>query len=80
MLFNSYEFLLFIPVVFLLYCFVLQKNLKAQKDFILCVSYVFYGWWNCRFLGLIAFSSLMDNISLPNKPNSVFVKWIVASQ
>lgn len=62
MLFNSYEFLLFFPVVFLLYWFVLQRNLKAQNAFILLASYVFYGWWDWRFLGLIAFSSLVDYI------------------
>ncbi|MFD2203188.1 MBOAT family O-acyltransferase [Shivajiella indica] len=60
MLFNSFEFLLFFPVVFLLYWFVFQKHLKAQNAFILVTSYVFYGWWDWRFLGLIAFSSLVD--------------------
>ncbi|SMD46068.1 D-alanyl-lipoteichoic acid acyltransferase DltB, MBOAT superfamily [Aquiflexum balticum DSM 16537] len=62
MLFNSYEFLVFFPVVFLLYWFVFQRNLKAQNAFILLASYVFYGWWDWRFLGLIAFSSLVDYI------------------
>jgi alginate O-acetyltransferase complex protein AlgI len=49
MLFNSFEFLLFFPVVFLLYWFVFQKNLKAQNAFILVASYLFYGWWDWRF-------------------------------
>jgi alginate O-acetyltransferase complex protein AlgI len=62
MLFNSYEFLLFFPVVFLLYWFVFKQNLKAQNGFILLASYVFYGWWDWRFLSLIAFSSLVDYI------------------
>ncbi|RPA68414.1 MBOAT family protein [Cyclobacteriaceae bacterium YHN15] len=62
MLFNSFEFLLFFPVVFLLYWFVFQRNLKAQNAFILVASYVFYSWWDWRFLGLIAFSSLVDYI------------------
>lgn len=62
MLFNSFEFLVFFPIVFLLYWFVFQKNLKAQNAFILVVSYVFYGWWDWRFLGLMAFSSLLDYI------------------
>jgi D-alanyl-lipoteichoic acid acyltransferase DltB (MBOAT superfamily) len=48
--------------VFLLYWFVFQKNLKAQNAFILVVSYIFYGWWDWRFLGLIAFSSVLDYI------------------
>lgn len=60
MLFNSFEFLIFFPVVFLLYWYVFQKHLKAQNAFILVASYVFYGWWDWRFLGLIAFSSLVD--------------------
>jgi alginate O-acetyltransferase complex protein AlgI len=56
-LFNPYEFLLFFPVVFLLYWFVFQKHLRAQRAFILLASDVFYSWWDWRFLGLIAFSS-----------------------
>jgi D-alanyl-lipoteichoic acid acyltransferase DltB (MBOAT superfamily) len=62
LLFNSFEFLIFLPIVFLLYWFVFQKNLKAQNAFILVVSYVFYGWWDWRFLGLIAFSSVVDYV------------------
>ncbi|TFV97254.1 MBOAT family protein [Algoriphagus kandeliae] len=60
MLFNSFEFLIFLPIVFLLYWFVFQKNLKAQNAFILLASYVFYGWWDWRFLGLIIASSAVD--------------------
>ena len=62
MLFNSFEFLLFFPAVFLLYWFVFQKNLKAQNIFLLVTSYVFYGWWDWRFLALIFFSSFVDFI------------------
>lgn len=58
MLFNSYEFALFLPIVFLLYWFAFQRNLKLQNLFILFVSYVFYGWWDWRFLFLIALTSL----------------------
>jgi alginate O-acetyltransferase complex protein AlgI len=60
MLFNSIEFLLFLPTVFLLYWFVCNKNLKLQNFLIVVVSYFFYGWWDWRFLFLIAFSSLLD--------------------
>jgi len=60
MLFNSFEFALFLPIVFLLYWFVFSKSLKVQNFFILVVSYVFYGWWDWRFLSLIAFSSAVD--------------------
>jgi alginate O-acetyltransferase complex protein AlgI len=60
MLFNSFEFALFLPICFLLYWFVFQKHLKAQNFFLLTISYVFYGWWDWRFLSLIAFSSVVD--------------------
>jgi len=52
MLFNSIEFLLFLPVVFLLYWLVVRSR-QAQNLFVIAASYVFYGWWNWRFLGLI---------------------------
>jgi alginate O-acetyltransferase complex protein AlgI len=60
MLFNSIEFGVFLPLVFLLYWFVTQRNLKAQNALLLIASYVFYGWWDWRFLSLIAFSSFVD--------------------
>lgn len=60
MLFNSFEFLIFLPLVFLAYWFVFQKNIKLQNAFILLASYVFYGWWDWRFLGLIILSSAVD--------------------
>lgn len=60
MLFNSIEFAVFLPIVFLLYWFVFQKNLRGQNLFIVIVSYIFYGWWDWRFLFLIAFSSVVD--------------------
>jgi alginate O-acetyltransferase complex protein AlgI len=60
LLFNSFTFLIFLPVVFLLYWFVVQKNLKLQNTFLLFASYLFYGWWDWRFLGLIILSSAVD--------------------
>jgi len=60
MLFNSLDFAIFLPIVFLLYWFVLQKNLKLQNALIVLASYVFYGWWDWRFLSLIIFSTLVD--------------------
>ena len=74
MLFNSIEFTIFLPIVFLLYWFVFNKNLKAQNLMILVVSYVFYGWWDWRFLSLIAFSSLVDytvGYNLSKSQNSI---------
>ena len=58
MVFNSFEFLIFLPIVFLLYWFVFKRNLKLQNLFIVAASYFFYGWWDWRFLVLIAFTSL----------------------
>ena len=60
MLFNSPEFLVFLPVVFGLYWFVAQRHLKAQNLLLLAASYTFYGWWDWHFLGLIALSTAVD--------------------
>ena len=57
MLFNSIDFKIFLPIVFLLYWFVFQKNLKLQNFFILVISYLFYGRWDWRFLFLILLCS-----------------------
>ena len=58
MLFTSLEFTVFLPIVFLLYWFVFNRNVKVQNLFILVASYIFYGWWDWRFLFLIVFTSL----------------------
>ncbi len=58
MLFNSIEFLIFFPVAFLLYWFVFNRNLKLQNFYLLVISYIFYGWWDWRFLLLIFITSL----------------------
>lgn len=70
MLFNSIEFLIFLPVVFLLYWFVFDRfiskskwQLRLQNAFVVVASYVFYGWWDWRFLLLIAFTSLCSWLS-----------------
>jgi D-alanyl-lipoteichoic acid acyltransferase DltB (MBOAT superfamily) len=60
MLFNSIDFAIFLPIVFILYWFVFNKNLKYQNILIVVASYVFYGWWDWRFLSLILFSTLVD--------------------
>ena len=57
MLFNSFEFAIFLPIVFLLYWFVFNHSLRQQNLFVVVASYVFYGWWDWRFLLLIAFTS-----------------------
>ncbi len=60
MLFNSIDFAIFLPIVFILYWFVTQKNLKLQNFLIVTASFVFYGWWDWRFLSLILFSIITD--------------------
>ena len=60
MLFNSIEFAVFLPIVFLLYWFVTESRLKLQNLLLLSASYIFYGWWDWRFLSLIIFSSFVD--------------------
>lgn len=80
MLFNSIDFALFLPIVFILYWFVFNKKLKAQNALVFIVSYIFYGWWDWRFLSLILFSTIIDyivgiklsEITLPKKR-----KWLL---
>lgn len=70
MSFNSIQFALFLPLVFLLYWFVFDKfigkskhQLRLQNAFVVLASYVFYGWWNKHFLVLIFFTSLSSWLS-----------------
>jgi len=60
MLFNSIEFAIFLPVVFLLYWFATGKSLRWQNILLLIASYVFYGSWDYRFLFLLMFSTFLD--------------------
>lgn len=62
MLFNSFSFLIFLPIVFLLYWFVF-KPLKWQNLLVVVASYVFYGWWDWRFLLLIVLTSFCSYLS-----------------
>ncbi len=59
MLFNSSEFLFFFPVIYLLY-WVLSKHRVYQNVLLIVASYIFYGFWDWRFLILLSFSSLLD--------------------
>lgn len=61
MLFNSLQFLFFLPLVLFLYWGI--KERKAQNLLIVVASYVFYGWWDWRFLLLIALTSLCSYLS-----------------
>ncbi|WP_278495373.1 MBOAT family O-acyltransferase [Chryseobacterium arthrosphaerae] len=60
MLFNSIGFAIFLPVVFLLYWLVTNKNLRLQNILLLLASYYFYACWDWRFLFLLMFSTLLD--------------------
>jgi alginate O-acetyltransferase complex protein AlgI len=60
MLFNSIDFAIFLPIIFLLYWFFTNKSLKLQNILIVISSYIFYGWWDWRFLSLILFSTIVD--------------------
>jgi len=58
--FNSLDFAIFLPIVFIVYWFITNRNLKLQNFIIVLASYVFYGWWDWRFLSLIIFSTIID--------------------
>lgn len=60
MLFNSVNFAIFLPIVFIIYWFVTNKNLKFQNILLLVSSYFFYACWDWRFLFLLGFSTLLD--------------------
>ncbi|MCR5464807.1 MAG: MBOAT family protein [Bacteroidales bacterium] len=57
MVFNSFIFAVFLPIVFCLYWFVFGRNLRWQNAFVVAASYTFYGWWDWKFLILIAITS-----------------------
>jgi alginate O-acetyltransferase complex protein AlgI len=60
MLFNSIQFAFFLTIVFLIYWFVVNKNIKYQNLFLLLASYIFYGSWDWRFLFLLVMISLVN--------------------
>jgi alginate O-acetyltransferase complex protein AlgI len=81
MLFNSFEFLLFLPVVFVLYWFVLNKSLKWQNALVLGASYFFYGWWSYKFMGLLMLSTALDYaygfwVASPNRKKAKLFLWL----
>lgn len=62
MLFTSIEFFVFLPLVFALY-WLLNKHTRWQNLLVVAASYIFYGWWDWRFLLLIAFTSACSYVS-----------------
>ena len=83
MLFNSLDFAIFLPIVFGLYWFVFQRSLAWQNALVVVASYVFYGWWDPRFLLLILFSTLVDylvGIRLSKEERSGYRRgWLILS-
>jgi D-alanyl-lipoteichoic acid acyltransferase DltB (MBOAT superfamily) len=74
MLFNSLDFAIFLPIVFALYWFAAGRSLWLQNLWVVMASYVFYAWWDWRFLSLIIFSTLVDHlvgIGLSKQENKV---------
>jgi D-alanyl-lipoteichoic acid acyltransferase DltB (MBOAT superfamily) len=72
MLFNSIDFAIFLPIVFFIYWFVLNKTIKIQNIFIVIASYTFYSFWNWKFLALIFLSTFTDycvGLALDNEEN-----------
>jgi alginate O-acetyltransferase complex protein AlgI len=71
-LFNSINFAIFLPVVFILYWFVLNKNYRHQNILLLVASYFFYACWDYRFLFLLVFSTMLDyftGLKMSRAPN-----------
>ena len=82
MLFNSLDFAVFLPLVFFIYWFVFPKNIKQQNSLLLIASYVFYGWWDWRFLSLILFSTVLDFVigkNMEKSADEVKRKWLLAT-
>jgi len=63
MLFNSFSFAIFLPIVFALYWLVDHKSLRLQNLLLLVSSYFFYACWDWRFMFLLVFSTLLDYYS-----------------
>lgn len=83
MLFNSFTYALFFPLIFFLYWFVTKKSLKVQNIMLLLASYFFYGCWDWRFVFLLAFSTALDYGSgimiHRSESNAVRKAWLIIS-
>ncbi len=82
MLFNSIDFVLFLPIVFTIYWCISGKSPRLQNVFLLIASYFFYGCWNWKFLSLIAFSTLVDylvGVALGQENRPARRKWLLVA-
>jgi len=81
MLFNSIEYILFLPIVFILYWFIFNKRISVQNALILAASYFFYGWWSWKFMILLLLSTSLDYfygfwVASPNKKKAKLFLWL----
>ncbi len=60
MLFNSFSFAIFLPIVFILFWLLQRGKLEYQNRLLLIASYIFYAGWDLRFLFLLIFSTVLD--------------------
>jgi D-alanyl-lipoteichoic acid acyltransferase DltB (MBOAT superfamily) len=74
MLFNSVHFAFFLPIVFVLYWFATNNNLKLQNILLLIASYFFYACWDWRFLFLLIFSTFLDYFTGIKMSNAQTIK------
>lgn len=60
MLFNSIEFAIFLPIIFVIYWLFFKTKTQGRNLFLIVASYIFYGYWDWRFLSLLFFTSVLD--------------------
>jgi alginate O-acetyltransferase complex protein AlgI len=80
-LFNSFTFLIFLPVVFAIYWLSIRWGLRLQNVILLAASYVFYGWWSWAFLSLLIGSTLLDfffafSVASPGRRRAKIFLWL----
>ncbi|WP_396139147.1 MBOAT family O-acyltransferase [Flavobacterium sp.] len=82
MLFNSIDFAIFLPIIFILYWFATKGSLRLQNILLLVSSYFFYACWDWQFLFLLIFSTLLDYYTgikihkATNQRNKLFWLWL----
>jgi D-alanyl-lipoteichoic acid acyltransferase DltB (MBOAT superfamily) len=81
MIFNSYAYLLFLPIVFVLYWILFKKSYQLQNQLVLLASYFFYGWWSWRFLCLLLLCTALDfaygfGVASKNKRKAKLFLWL----
>ncbi|MGD1957811.1 MAG: MBOAT family O-acyltransferase [Fulvivirga sp.] len=80
MLFNSIDFAVFLPIVFILFWLANKKSVHLANLVILGASYIFYGWWDWRFLALIIVSTMVDfsiGLHMPRMKNKTQRTWLL---